>query len=55
MNFSTFTKSDGGIAELIARVASGMLIISIIGAGVALLGQIFLARLLGAEEYGWYV
>jgi O-antigen/teichoic acid export membrane protein len=55
MIFSTFTKSDGGIAELIARVASGMLIISIIGAGVALLGQIFLARLLGAEEYGWYV
>lgn len=32
-----------------------MLIISIVGAGVALLGQIFLARLLGAEEYGWYV
>ena len=52
---SLITKKEGGIASLIATVASGMLLISIIGAGVALLGQIFLARLLGAEEYGWYV
>ena len=45
----------GGIGSLIAKVASGMLSISILGAGVALLCQVLLARLLGAEEYGWYV
>lgn len=43
------------IAELIAKVASGVFLIGIAGAVIALFGQVYLARILGPEEYGWYV
>ena len=50
-------KKLGGdrIAVLIAKVASGALLIGVLGSAIALFGQIVLARILGAEEYGWYV
>jgi len=46
---------DEKIGALIAKVASGWLLLSVLGAGVSLLSQVFLARTLGADEYGWYV
>lgn len=47
--------SDDKIGALIAKVATGWLFLSVCGAGISLFGQAYLARLLGVNEYGWYV
>lgn len=43
------------VGALIAKVATGWMAISVFGAAVALASQAFLARVLGVDEYGWYV
>lgn len=50
----TLVTSDG-LAGLLVRAATGSFVIKIVGAAIALVTQIVLARLLGVSEYGKYV
>ena len=44
-----------GVGAVLVRGASAAFVVQVIGAGISLLAQIFIARVLGANSYGEYI